>query len=270
MVALSPVEYARVLPLLEHPLLSLESRSVARGHSPGWVYVDSAIAPQIALIWSQGIEGYYLAGDPQAEGIRSLNRFIDAAIAPRGLAKGMRSIEISGCSPEWERPIHNVFAERDLRVETMLIYGQENQDLPASRPIANASSFHQIDHAFLANPPCDDTTLLDSKLALLWEDLDTFERLGTGFCIIRDAVLVSVCLTAFTTDDVHLIDIETLKDYQGNGFAYHVARSYLAHCLHNELTLYWGCMESNTASAKLAERLGFVKVLTYPLYSFSI
>ena len=33
------------------------------GNNPGWVFADDLNTPMTALVWAQGIEGFYLVGD---------------------------------------------------------------------------------------------------------------------------------------------------------------------------------------------------------------
>ncbi len=102
-IELSSEDFSRVIPLLVHPLLGVEAKSIAAGTSPGWIFVDSYEAPQMALIWSKGAEGYYLAGSPnQGKFVEWLDRAVREVIAPRARAMGRDSFEVSGCTPEWD------------------------------------------------------------------------------------------------------------------------------------------------------------------------
>ena len=40
-----------------------EALAVIEGNNPGWVFADDLLTPRAALVWAQGIEGFYLVGD---------------------------------------------------------------------------------------------------------------------------------------------------------------------------------------------------------------
>jgi hypothetical protein len=49
-----------------------------------------------------------------------------------------------------------------------------------------------------------------------------------------------------------------------------VAGAFVAACVEKRLQPHWDCMAENTASARLAENLGFTQSHVYALYSFRL
>ncbi|NKB70940.1 MAG: GNAT family N-acetyltransferase [Candidatus Latescibacteria bacterium] len=271
MIELSPGDFPRVIPLLKHPLLCAEAKSIANGHTPGWIFADAYDRPKVALIWSKGIEGFFLAGDPTQTDIGPwLDRFVGDVIAPRAQELGWGWFEVSGCAPGWDRSIEQAFSERLLEQETILVYKFKKPLDPPTRRLPTGAALHRLDAAFFRNPPCQDISFINDKIQLFWADLDSFLNFGVGFCATLDAALASVCLTGFVADGVHVIDIETLEPYQRRGLGFQVGHAFISHCLESGLEAQWGCMEENKPSSTLAESLGLGRVAEYAVFYFPL
>jgi RimJ/RimL family protein N-acetyltransferase len=82
--------------------------------------------------------------------------------------------------------------------------------------------------------------------------------------------IASLCCSGFVAGNIHVIDIETKVSHRRKGYAEIVARAFVAECTEKCLRLHWDCMAENTASARLAEKLGFTQSHGYTLYGFSL
>ena len=71
-------------------------------------------------------------------------------------------------------------------------------------------------------------------------------------------------------DQVHVIDIETVDVYQRQGLGYQVGAAFVSRCLDEGFSPQWGCMEENSASRSLAERLGFDRAAECSVFYFSL
>ena len=269
MIELTHGDFHRVLPLLDDPALSVEASCIANGTAPGWVYADTIDSPQVALIWSQGMEGFYLAGDANRHDvIDGLDRFVHDAIALRAGKAGLDWFEVSGCTPEWDGAIARAFSRRRLQREKILVYRLHKTPTTFSEPAK--AILHKMDAPFFESPPCDDISLAHKKIDLFWKDLDTFLARGFGFGAVQDSRLVSVCLSGFATEDLQVIDIETVEVYHRRGFGFQVGSAFIRHCLENDMQPHWSCMAGNMASSALAERLGFGQVTDYTVFYFPL
>ena len=271
MIELSPEDFSRVIPLLEHPLLGIEAKSIASGNSPGWIFVDAYEAPQAVLIGSVGLEGFVLAGNPNLDGfVESLNPYVHEVITHRAQEVGWNWLEIAGCSPGWDTAIERAFSDRRLEKEIILINRLQKPLVPEPRVLPNGAALHRLDATFFTEPPCKDLSFIQDKIQYFWPDLDSFLSSGIGFCATQDTALASVCLTGFATDQVHVIDIETLESYRRHGLGYQVGHAFIRHCLEKGLEPHWGCMEENKPSSTLAESLGLSRVMEYSVFYFPL
>ena len=269
MIELSRRDFIRAVALLNHPVLSLEARCVANGSSPGKIYVDSFENPVVSIVWSKGIEGFFVAGDPKHEdAAQSLRIFVEEEIAPQAKEMGVKWFEVSGFEPAWDDWIERVFAKRTLRKEKVLIFRYPKRQGPSPRSQRPGVSIHRLDAAFFGSPPCDDLGLIEEKIEQFWPDLDSFLQSGLGFCAVQTSTLASVCMSGYAIEGTHLIDIETIDTHRRRGLAYQIGQAFVAHCLANSLSPQWGALEENPASCALAEMLGFDRVDECYLYSF--
>ena len=269
MIEVSTADSIRALTLLSHPVLSLEARCVANGSSPGRIYVDSLQKPLVSIIWSKGIEGFFVAGDPQQEhAVQSLEVFVEEEIVPQTKEAGFKWFEVSGCDPTWDDWIERTFAQRQLRKEKILIYRHPESQKPAPRRPPSGVLIRRLDDGFFGSPPCDDLGHVEEKIEQFWPDLGSFLRSGLGFCAIKNSTLASVCMSGYAIEGTHLIDIETIEIYRRHGLGYQVGQAFVAYCLENFLNPQWGALEKNSASCGLAESLGFERVDNCNLYSF--
>ena len=61
-----------------------EARAVIAGDNPGWLFADDLHPPRAAMIWAQGIEGFYLIGDAKSVVfLRELDAYAQQVLKPR-------------------------------------------------------------------------------------------------------------------------------------------------------------------------------------------
>ncbi len=271
MIELKREDFPRILPLLDDPLLGVVGGCVAKGASPGWIFVDSRDNPRTALIWSKGIQGFYLAGDPMQRDVsESLDAFVSDTIAPRAKQIGLNWFEVSGCGLGWDDFIVQTFARRQPERETEYVYTLKQPDTACSQPVSPNPILRELDEEFFRSQPCDRIGLIQAKVELFWGDVESFFVAGIGFCALRDSTLASVCLSGFVAEQVHVIDIETIDSYQRQGLGYQVGSAFVSRCLDRGFSPQWGCMEENSASRAFAERLGFDRVAECSVFYFSL
>jgi hypothetical protein len=74
-----------------------EALAIIEGNNPGWVFADGLNTPRAALVWAQGIKGFYLVGDAHSAVFpKELDVYTDQVLKPRLRDLGVASFEISG------------------------------------------------------------------------------------------------------------------------------------------------------------------------------
>ncbi len=95
--------------------------------------------------------------------------------------------------------------------------------------------------------------------AFSWNNLNNFLENGKGYCITDGDIPAAWAFSAAVSSDEVDIGIETSSNYRHRGFAYIVAQMMIRYCFEQHKSPVWACHYENTASVKLAEKLGFVK-----------
>ncbi len=250
----------------QHP----EALSVLSGSNPGKVYVDSFSAPRSALIWAQGIEGFYLVGDAESRIFSThLDEFVQRVIKPEAKKSGLEWFEVSGDSPLWDRTIQRAFNSHGIESSQQYIYNLEYDGSVVGRlKDLNLESVHKINSSLLHDSRIRNSEFFLSKIKLAWRSFEEFLDTGIGYVVLRNSLATSVCFSSFVAEKVHVLDVETIPDKRCQGFAKIAAGAFLLECLDSGMHPYWDCMDENTASRKLAESLGFKKQRKYNLHYF--
>ncbi|WP_254847605.1 GNAT family N-acetyltransferase [Paenibacillus odorifer] len=110
---LSQQDFNEVKPLLTGAPIHPEILSIIEGNNPGWIFVDQLVTPKSALVWSKGMQGFYIIGDHTNEiFIKSLDSYVSSQIVPRMKKLGLEYFEVSGQHNEWNLAL--MFPSRKL------------------------------------------------------------------------------------------------------------------------------------------------------------
>jgi RimJ/RimL family protein N-acetyltransferase len=94
-----------------------------------------------------------------------------------------------------------------------------------------------------------------------------FFRHNFGFCARDNHQLVAWCLAEFHYQGRYELGIETIAAYQRKGIATHLASTVIRYAFAQGATeIGWHCRATNAPSVATALKLGFEKVLDYPVY----
>ncbi len=249
-----------------------EVLSVVRGMSPGRVFVDNTTTPCGALVWSQGIEGFYVIVNAESPAFfKHLDGYVQKAIIPQMKSLGLDCFEISGDDSDLDENIERIFASQTIKRSHQCVYRSSNDLNDSNRLISlDSKKIRRIDSDLLSDPQLENRKFLHSKLSRFWSDHDLFLSAGIGFAIIEEQAIASLCFSAFVAESTHVVDVETVAAFQNNGFAEMVAIAFLQECSRRRFNLYWDCMSTNSGSRRLAEKIGLAMVRKYTLYSFQI
>jgi RimJ/RimL family protein N-acetyltransferase len=94
-------------------------------------------------------------------------------------------------------------------------------------------------------------------LAELQQAARTGSPVGAAFC---DGAPVSFCYASSVTEGLWDVSIDTLEPFRGRGFAEAAVRVLIEYWADRGRRPVWGALESNAASRRVAEKLGFREV----------
>ncbi|MGN7356174.1 GNAT family N-acetyltransferase [Paenibacillus sp. SAF-054] len=259
-------DFYRVKSLIDGGHPHPEVISIIELNNPGCIFVDQICNPRSALVWSKGIQGFYLIGDHTNESfVRSLDGFISDHVEPKLKALSLNRLEISGHHTKWD--FESMFPSRRLYQFEQLIF--KLLDKPN---IMNQSRFKTInlktndwENGNLAN-----AEFITQHIQLFWSSQEDFKKKGFGYAANDGSEIIGVCYSSFVTQDTHAVGVETVPHYQGKGIGTYLASLLVEEIWENGFCPYWDCSFDNEASKQLARRLGFQLVHRYICKGFGI
>ncbi|WP_257211850.1 MULTISPECIES: GNAT family N-acetyltransferase [unclassified Mesotoga] len=93
----------------------------------------------------------------------------------------------------------------------------------------------------LLNLQLDNSSVLRVWLYFFWKDLDSFEKFGGGFALIKSKTIISWCLSVYRFRDRIEVRLETVKDFRNQGLSLAVAKTYVNEFLSSRLVVDWPC-----------------------------
>jgi len=264
-------EFHRIRGLLRQEADNVEVKAIIDGINPGWVFVDDPIKPSIAMVWSAGQEGFYFVGDTQAQAfLQDLNAYIDQNLRDRALGQGLNRFEFSGDTKGWDSVFHDLFDHRGLTVSDQFIYKLKADQWKTYLKRVNTSPYRvvAIDRDLLSRKDLVNKAFLTQEILRWWSSIDDFLDKSHGYCMLDGHTVTNYSMGNFYVDQVMTIGIETLEAYRRQGLSQVTSELFVDRCLQEGMTVQWECMGENIASYRLAEKMGFVRTMTYTLYSF--
>lgn len=256
-------DYSKIKCIVNKGRINLEVISVIEGYVDGWVFVDSITKPTSALVWSKGIEGFYILGDHRNKSfIAELQVYIRTHIAPRAMALGLTSFEFSTNSSGWDQLIREEFKNHDLVESKQYVYKNEGSITYTSSSDIDVIT---VTPELLENNKID-VSFLKEAILEWWPTIYSYFENGIGFCIIKDQKVVCSCVTSFMSDTEMESHIQTQTAYRKQGLASLAVEAFAKKAMEKGYTLYWDCMEVNYGSRALAEKFGYRKDFDYPLF----
>ncbi|WP_068618343.1 GNAT family N-acetyltransferase [Paenibacillus tuaregi] len=258
--------YYKVKPLLSDGFPHPEILSIIEGNNPGWIFTDDPDNPQSALVWSKGMQGFYLIGDHMNPGfIHALDQQISQVIFPRMREYGLSHFEVSGHHDNWNMEM--IFNSRNLYKFEQMVFKLFRQPPEAS--------IKQIRTINLRREPWENSDLqhvelVKENIGLFWSTYSDFTEKGYGFAALEGSAVTGMCYSSFVTGHTHAIGIEILPEFQNKGIGTHLAAYVVKELLEKGITPYWDCSLDNEASKRLAIRLGFEQVHQYKCFGFAI
>jgi RimJ/RimL family protein N-acetyltransferase len=261
--------FSRVTPLISKQT-NLEARAIVSGNNPGWVFVDNTESPQTALVWSRGIEGFYLLGyEGNARFVGNLRVFVEDVIRPRASEMGYSWFEISGTDEKWNPIIEQIFRRRDLSNWKQRVYTYTRRSAPTvSSPLDPAMRLYSLDERLLTDQGIRNIEQVRSEVGKFWGSWQDFYEKGYGYAVMRLDEVASICYVSFTANKVYALGVRTYESFRGQQLASLVAGECVREAVAREGTAYWDCTDSNAASYRTAESLGFIREWDYTCFGF--
>jgi RimJ/RimL family protein N-acetyltransferase len=227
----------------------------------GQIFVDNRKMPQTACIYNDK-HNFYIAGRvDNREFNQNLYDYMTKHIFPSMLTTDCLDFYIDyGNQYLWKEEIRNIFEQNYVSSVDWRYYMLDKQKITINLEVLPEDyKLKRIDEELLKRSELkniDDITEWTSTDG--WLSQQDFLKNGFGFCIIKGKDIVSWSIADYVIGNSCEIGIETDEDYRRKGFAAIVATACVKFALSNGIDrIGWHCFESNIASQKTAEKIGF-------------
>lgn len=259
---LEPDNYPSVHPLFEEMTYHLAVQTVLAGILPGRIYVDDPGYPGTAILIPSNQHRVFVSGEPSP---RMLADVIDM-LFKESLAQSYGCVVYDVSAP-WKQALEQLLKEQETVPGWRQYYRLREPHPPYSQSLPEAITLSCIDETMLGDATLVNRQLLFEEIHSESPSLEHFFRQNFGFCAQDGHKLVAWCLAEYHYQGRYELGIETIEAYQRKGIATHVASAVIKHAFNKGATeIGWDCSATNTPSRATALKLGFEKVLDYPVY----
>ncbi len=242
-------QFERVMPLFEATWFDeMFIMPSLRGSQPGRVFVDRVDQLGAAILFRT--YEFYLAGDCKSTAMRV---FIKDAPAEPGVFQGFHGF--APLDKAWDAALIEDYGDGlmvlprcNFRWEGAAVMDWRAQlpngaaVVPITVPLAQ-----RLDQEW------------QEGIGASWSGYDRFAHDGYGFCLMIGDQLGSVAYTDGADDHSASIGVRTNAALRRQGLASVVCSAFIEATLARGMLPVWECEERNTASKRLAQKLGFVE-----------
>jgi GNAT superfamily N-acetyltransferase len=174
-------------------------------------------------------------------------------------------------SHTWQHVFEQVLPEQATTVSWRHLYRLRGLSSLIAGPLPENIVAGRIDESIFGDSSLVNRQLLLEEVHSESPSLEYFFRQNFGFWARDGYKLVGWCLAEYHYEGRYELGIETIEAYQRKGIATYLASTVIRHAFAQGATeIGWHCWAANIPSRTTALKLGFEKVLDYPVYSCSL
>lgn len=241
--------------------------SVINGNTPGEIYVDDIDDPKNALVWDMMGELLIEGESDNSKFDMEVKNLILNDLMPRAKERYVPSFDFY-YSKNFESKL-NLLLDRNRCTKTYRnVYKFENLRVNWRDNIQEKCSMVIIDKEFLSREDLQHIWDVKGWINSFWYSEEEFITKGIGYCLIKESVVVSWCLSVFVDNKNFEFGLETIEDYRGNSYGKLTAAACMDYCIENNIIPFWQCNKTNIPSNKVSESVGFQKDFEYSVEIF--
>jgi RimJ/RimL family protein N-acetyltransferase len=267
---LIPAEYPSIRRLVEPLRYNLVVDSILDGNTPAWVYVDNPAHPRRAWLWNRQ-DAMHLVGHPRHTSFnRALAELIRDQVIPDARRRYIPQLSLHYAPEKWEQQIDVIL--EGLRPEKAMRryyrFDQLRVDWRAGLP--TGCQMHRMDMKLLTNSHLENLHEVIGWVHSFWSYPQTFVETGFGFCLLEGKSVASWCMSVYLSGQNVELGLATALAFRGRGYATLTAAACLERCQAHHMTPHWHCWEDNQPSIAVAEKVGFIQPVRYPVFKFAL
>lgn len=257
MIELSPADFQRVAPLFEGiQLWPSLPHSVIEQNQTGRIFVDDARAPRAAAVCHA--TGYsYVGGE---------NESFSDELEQDLLAKVDNDVlHLCGTAGFWQDRLQTFMGDSShpYRMRSYRLDKNAYRKWSSPTKLAPGCRLERID-ASLADLIAQDP---DSGILWYFDSVEHFCEQGAGYVLFEGDNLASYCFSVLVGAGRADPQLKTDEHFRRKGYATQVTAAYITGCLAAGLEPTWHTWPGNTASERLATRMGFRSIGAFTVYS---
>lgn len=259
---LEPDAYSSVHSLFQDMTYHLAVVTVLAGILPGRVYVDDPAKPGTAILIPSNRHRVYVSGTPAPR----LLRDVLLLLSRETVEQRYGFVIYYDTSRPWQPALEHALQQHDLICSSRQFYRLREPPVPVAGPLPEQITISRIDEAMVADMTLVNRDLLLEEIQSESPSLEHFFRQHFGFCAQDGHRLVAWCLAEYHAQGRYELGIETIEAYQRQGIAAHLADAVVRHAFaQGAQEIGWHCWAANRPSVATAVKVGFEKVLDYPV-----
>lgn len=245
--------------------------SILEGNTRGKVYVDSALNPRFAVVYSYLYRGFQIMGSPiiDTDEYVALRMLFEKELIPK-LLKSEHVDEVSySCDTEaLLENMHIAFFDREQYEQEYLLYTYR----AGSQELGFKKTEYQtlrITKEFIEANVEFKLTLHDEILKS-YASTDDFLKQGIGFVALDGERIIANLLSSGSFEKSLVLGADTDSEYRRRGIASSLLSSAQRYADERGFSLFWECNKDNTASVCTAEKCGLERKFTYLVRWFEL
>ncbi len=262
---LAPEEFARARGAFGPMSHNLAVESILRGFTPGVVYVDSRLEHSSAFTWFK--RRVFISGDPGGQPFRmGVSEILSGPYKETSIRQGGTGFVIYYHPESWADYLDEMLLGTSHTRYKRLYYHLHASDKKWDAPLPEGYALLPVDSALLERT---DLAGLDGVVEEMQSErltVETFLERSFGYCVVHEGTIVGWCMSEYNADDRCELGIGTAEEHRRRGLATLSGSAVIREAVSKGVTdIGWHCYARNAASVATAERLGFTRVLQYPV-----
>lgn len=253
--------------LIETLPQSLTGLSVIERNTKGMIFVDNQRSPNLMVVWNC-CDTALVGSESGKISENQLSRFLFETFLP--LAKERDIPFMNFCSsPTVLDKLLAILKTMNPRLVKRRFFQADSMLSNTERHNSIEFTAFRINEALL-NRHLDNSNVLRGWVYSFWKDLDSFEKLGGGYALIKGKTIISWCLGVYRFGDRIEVGLETIKEFRNQGMGLAVSKICVDEFLSSGLVVDWHCDSENFPSLSIATNLGLKEKMDYEVCKISI
>jgi RimJ/RimL family protein N-acetyltransferase len=260
-------ECGRIKPFFSGPGFDLLLSAIHDGNSTAQIWTDVTPDPESVFLWDQANNVFYLSGCAHNQPFNdAVATILKRKVIPDLRRTHRTSFRLRTTSTTWTHQATRIFQNADLREGRYTMYAHRGHPTPHwTTAIPEDFELQPIDDPFLNQTPYANVEAVTREIRQMWPSIPRFLQYGFGYALVHDGQVASWCTSEYLSQSQCGLGIETVKAYRNRGLATLVAAACVEHSQQRRLQPHWECNVKNHASRRVAEKVGFTLIGTYPI-----